>query len=142
MNIGTICDTDATTIHASTNLSQAARLLSTGYADALVAVASSAQRPTAIGILTYGEILKILLRGDDLKSVRVLDVLDANPLVFDQEEDIEAGILKLRARGARYAPVVGSGGTLWGMISLDRLLGCRAMSLHFRAAALAETTYK
>jgi CBS domain-containing protein len=142
VNIGAICDTDATTVCAGTELSKAARLLSTGYTDALVAIASPAQRPTAIGILTYREILTVLVRGDDLGSVRVLDVLDANPLVLNEEEEIEAAILKLRSRGARYAPVIGSGGTLWGIVSLDRLLGCRALSLQFRSAAPAETTYK
>ena len=142
MHIGTICDTDATTVSAGTDLSQAARLLSSGFADALVVVATPAQRPTAIGILTYREIQKVLMGGDDLKSARVLDVLNPNPLVLHEEEDIDAAILKLRSRGARYAPVIGSGGTLWGLISLDRLLGCRTMGLQFRSAALAESTYK
>ncbi len=142
MHIGTICDTDATTVSVNTALSDAARLLSTGYADALVVIASPARRPTAIGMLTYREIQKALMRGDDLESVRVLDVLDADPLTLHAEEDIEAAIMKLRSRGARYAPVTGSGGTLWGAVSLDRLLGCRAMSLQFRSAARAETTYK
>ncbi len=142
MNIGSICNTEAATICANATLSKAAQLLSTGYADAVVVIASAVPRPTAIGIVTYRDIHAVMSQTSDLDSVRILDVLDRNPLTLNEEEDIEGAMLKLRARGARYAPVIGRGGTLRGLVSLDRLLGCRAMGLQFRSAALVESTYK
>jgi len=93
-------------------------------ADAVVAIASAAQRPTVIGIITYRDLLNVLSLGSGLDSVHVLEVLDRNPLVLHEEEEVEAAILKLRCRGAKHAPVTGPGGTLRGAVSMDRLLGC------------------
>lgn len=144
MNVGEICNREAGTVCASATLNEAASLLSNSYADALVAVASAVQRPTAIGMITYRDLLNALETGRDLERVRVLDVLDRNPLVLNEEENIESAILKLRSRGAKHAAVVGTGGTLRGAVSMDRLLGCRCageLRAH-PAGALAETTYK
>jgi predicted transcriptional regulator len=128
LTIGAICNRDAVTVNADATLREAAQLLSNSYADAIVAIASPVQRPTAIGVITYRELLNALARGNDLEHVHVLDVLDRNPLVLHEEEDIEAAILKLRCRGAKHAAVIGPGGTLHGTISMDRLLGCRSVS--------------
>lgn len=142
MNIGDICNRDPATVCASATLSEAARLLSDSYADAIVAIASPVQRPTAVGIITYEDLMNTLAFGSGLKQVRVLDVLDRNPLLLHEEDDIEAAVLKLRSRGAKHAPVVGSGGMLLGEISMDRLLGCRSME-HLRPpAAIADNAYK
>ena len=144
MNVGEICNRDATTVCASATLRDAEELLANSYSDAVVAIASPVQRPTAIGIVTFREILNALERGADLKRLRVLDVLDRNPLVLHEQEDLEEAILKLRTRGAKHAPVIGPGGTLRGVISMDRLLGCRyAGELRSRpGAAIADSTYK
>jgi len=125
LTLGTICDRNPATVCASATLEEAARLLSNSYMDAIVAIASPVQRPTAVGIVTYRELLNSLTRGNDLERAHVLDVLDRNPLVLHEEEDIETAILKLRCRGAKHAPVIGTGGTLRGAISMDRLQACR-----------------
>ena len=125
VNIGEICNRDVSTVCATATLDEAAELLSNSYADALVAIASPVARPTAIGMITYRHLLNAVATGSDLKRVRVLDVLDRNPLVVSEDEDIEGAILKLRSRGAKHAPVIGTGAMLRGAISMDRLLGCR-----------------
>jgi predicted transcriptional regulator len=125
VNVGEICNRDPTTVCASATLNEAAELLSNSYADALVAIASPVQRPTAVGMITYLDLLSALQMGGNLERMHVLDVLDKNPLVLNEDEDIDRAILKLGSRGAKHAPVVGSGGTLWGAISMERLLGCR-----------------
>jgi CBS domain-containing protein len=104
VNIGEICNRDAATVCASATLNEAARLLSDSYGDAVVAIASLVQRPTAIGIITYRELLNALALGGDLQYLRVLDVLDCNPLILNEEEEIESAILKLRARRTKHAP--------------------------------------
>jgi CBS domain-containing protein len=144
VNIGQICNHDVATVCASATLQEAARLLSNSYADAVVAIASPVQRPTVIGMITYRDLLNALLIGSALERVQVLDVLDRNPLVLHEQEDIEAAILQLRSRGAKHAPVVGAGGTLQGAISMDRLLGCLcAGQLTSRpAAGIADSTYR
>jgi CBS domain-containing protein len=142
MKVGEICDFNATTVCANSTLAEAAQLLSNSYIEAIVAIAAPVPRPTAIGIITYREVLNALVLGDDLKSMHVLDVLDANPLVLHEEESLEDAIARLRARGAKHAPVTGAGGTLRGVISMDRLLGCRAVTMNTHPAAIVVNTYK
>jgi len=92
--------------------------------DALVVIASPVTRPTALGIITQQDIARSdVRRAGDLSRLRMSDVLSRDPLVFDQNETIEGAIRTLRARNARYALVVGSGGAFCGLISLDSLLG-------------------
>ena len=124
-------------------LSEAAELLSNSRTDAIIAIASAVRRPTAIGIVTYRELLNALEHGTDLKRVNVAAVLDRNPLVLHEEEDIECSILKRRGRGAQDAPGTGQGGTLYGAISMERLLGCHcAGALEHRRVAIAGSTHK
>jgi CBS domain-containing protein len=142
VKIGDICEVNATTVCADATLTEVAQLLSNSYTDAIVAIASPVPRPTAIGIVTYRQLLDALGRGADLRDLHVLDVLEPNPLVLNEEEEIEEAIARLRIRGAKHAPVTGSGGTLRGMVSMERLLGCRAMHAQTHPAAVAATTYK
>ena len=142
MKIGDVCEVNAATVCANATLVEAAQLLRNSYMDAIVAIASPVPRPTVIGIVTYGQLLDAFRRGEDLNILHVLDVLDANPLVLSEEEEIEGAIARLRARGAKHAPVTGSGGALRGTISMDRLLGCRAVTLKTSATAPMESTYK
>ena len=129
MKIGDVCERNAATVCANATLTEAAQLLRNSYMDVIVAIASQVARPTVVGIVTYHQLLEALKRGDDPGRMRVLDILDANPLVLSEEEEIEDAIARLRTRGAKHAPVTGSGGTLRGAISMDRLLGCRAVTL-------------
>lgn len=118
MNVGSVCTPDIFTVCAHESLAEAARLLCDKSAEAVVVIASPAVRPTAIGIITGQDILRaLLLRQCELSHLKVIDVLSRNPLVLNEAEDVGSGLLKLRAHGARFAPVVGSGGTLRGAVS-------------------------
>jgi len=122
MKVGDICSRDVTTVTAFTKLTDAARLLCDGGAEAIVAIASSVSQPTAIGILTDRDILRALLdRSGELSGLNVVDILSRRPTVLDQDEEIQDAMAKLQARGIEYAPVVGPGGTLWGVISKREL---------------------
>jgi CBS domain-containing protein len=123
MNVGAICRRNVTTVTACTKLADAARLLCDGRAEAIVAIASSVSQPTAIGVVTDRDILRAMLDlGGDLSGLNVVDILSRNPLVLNQDEEIQDAMAKLQARGIEYAPVVGPGGTLCGAISQRDLL--------------------
>ena len=125
LTVGTVCDCHPATVCARDTLQQAERLLTNSHTAAIVVIASAVPRPTVIGIITYPDVLNALSLGNDLERVRVVEVLDRDTIVLHEEEDIDAAILKLRCRGARYAPVTGPGGTLRGIVSMDRLLTSR-----------------
>jgi CBS domain-containing protein len=123
MNVGAICRRDVATVTAGTRLADAARLLCDGRAEAIVAIASSVRQPTAIGVVTDRDILRAMLDlGGDLSGLNVVDILSRNPLVLNEDEEIQDAMAKLQARGIEYAPVVGPGGTLCGAISQRDLL--------------------
>jgi len=144
LTLEAICDREPATVCASATLNEVAQLLSNYHRDAIVAIASPVQRPTAVGIVTYLEILHALASGSDLKHLRVIDVLSRNPLILHEEEDIETAILKLRRRGLNHAPVVGPAGTLCGAISMDRLMGCHLLEQFagHSKMAIRESAYK
>jgi CBS domain-containing protein len=126
MNVGDICRRDVATVTANATLVDAARLLCDSGAEAIVAIASSASRPTAIGVVTDRDILRAMLdRGGDLSGLNVVDILSRRPLVLSEDEGLQDAVAKLQSRGVEYAPVVGPGGTLCGAISQRDLLAHR-----------------
>jgi CBS domain-containing protein len=123
MNVGDICRRDVTTVTANATLVDAARLLCDSGAEAIVAIASSASRPTAIGVLTDRDILRAMLdRDGDLSGLNVVDILSRRPLVLSEDEGVQGAMAKLQSHGVEYAPVIGPGGTLCGAISQRDLL--------------------
>ncbi len=133
MKVGDICRRDVATVTAHMTLADAARLLCESSAEAIVAIASSASRPTAIGVVTDRDILRAMLdRGGDLSGLNVVDILSRQPLVLNEDESIQDAMAKLQSRNVEYAPVLGSGGTLCGAISQRDLLAHR-LATHLRA---------
>ncbi len=125
MKVGAICKEDAVTICADAKLADAAQTLAANRVDALVVIASAVQRPTAIGIITDREILHAALEHPgDFTNLRVIDILSRTPLVLNQDEDVDAAMRKLAAADVRFAPVLGTGGTLRGTVSRHELLSC------------------
>ena len=123
MNVGQICTRQAVTICADAALSEAKRLMCENHVEAIVVIASAVERPTALGIFTDGDIARVELeRPADVAQLPVSIVLSRNPLVFYQDDTLESAIQRLRVRRLRHALVMGSAGTLWGLISLDDLL--------------------
>ncbi len=123
MNVGQICTRQAVTICADAALTEAKRLMCENHVDAVVVIAAPVERPTALGIITDRDIARVELeRPADVAQLPVSVVLSRNPLVFCQDDTFESAIQRLRVRRLRHALVMGSGGTLWGLICLDDLL--------------------
>jgi CBS domain-containing protein len=122
-NVGQVCTQRAVTICANAPFTEAKQLMHEQCVDAIVVVASSVNRPTALGIITQRDIARAELeRAVDISRLRISEVLSRDPLVFNRDETIESAIRHLRARNTRHALVVGSGGAFFGLISLDGLL--------------------
>ncbi len=123
MKIGSICNENVETVCAAAKLADAAQILAEKRVEVLVVIASAVQRPTAIGIITDRDILRAALEHPEhFKDLRVIDILSRTPLVLNQDEDVDSAIRKLAAANERFAPVIGTGGTLRGAISHQDLL--------------------
>jgi CBS domain-containing protein len=127
MKIGAICNEKVVTVGVAATLAEAGRSLAEHHVEALVVIASAVPRPTAIGIITDRDILRAAIEHPgDFTDLRVLDILSPTPLVLNQDEDVDAAIRKMAAARVRFAPVIGTGGTLRGAISQSELLGYSA----------------
>ncbi len=121
VNVGAICTRDVTTVTATATLLETARLLCDSHVEAVVVIASRVSRPTAIGIITACDILRVMLeRGISLSDMSVVSVLSRNTLVLAEDEKIHDALAKMHSSGVKYAPVVGPGGTLCGAVSHPR----------------------
>lgn len=127
INVGQVCRQRVVTICAAATLMDAKQLMCRHEVDALVVIASPVDRPTALGIITRRDVEQVEPKvGADISRMRVAERLSRAPLVLDADEDIESAIRHLRRCSAPYAPVLGSGGALYGLVSLDDLLKQRA----------------
>jgi CBS domain-containing protein len=122
VNVGEVCGQRAITICMAATLLDAKQLMRERQVDALVVIASQVDRPTALGIITRRDVEHAELVAPDISWLPIADTLSRAPLVIDKDETIESAIRHLRARNTQYAPVLGSGGALYGLVSLDDLL--------------------
>jgi Mg2+/Co2+ transporter CorB len=127
LTVGMICDENIATVCAHASLGTALRTLLSCSTDVAVVIASAVRNPTAIGIVTWRDVLSLLTRGEDLESATVLNMLDPSPLVLHEKESVESALHQLRCRGTKHAPVIGAAGTLRGLITAERLLTCRML---------------
>lgn len=119
-----VCVRAVLTVCADATMADVSQLMHANDVQAVVVIASQVERPTVIGLVTKADIPRMESGPvPQLAPPRVSDVLSRNPLVLHEDETVQDAIRHLRARNARHAPVIGSGGTLCGLVSLDDLLG-------------------
>jgi CBS domain-containing protein len=122
VNVGEVCTQRAVTICITATLLDAKQLMCERQVDAVVVIASQVDRPTALGIVTRRDVEHVELDTPDIARLPLAGTLSRAPLVFHKDEAIESAVRHLRGRRAQYAPVLGSGGALYGLVSLDDLL--------------------
>ena len=122
VNVGHVCKQRVVTICITSTLLDAKQLMCERRVDAVVVIASQVDRPTALGIITHRDVQHVELDAPDIARLPVADTLSRAPLVLDKDETIESAIRHLRERNAQYALVLGSGGALYGLVSVDDLL--------------------
>ncbi len=122
INVGQVCRQRVVTICITSTLLDAKQLMCERQVDAVVVIASQVDRPTALGIITRRDVEQVELEASDIARLPVADRLSRAPLVLDKDETVESAIRHLRGRNAQYALVLGSGGALYGLVSLDGLL--------------------
>lgn len=123
MNVGEICSREVYVVRATEPLVHAAQEMQKRRVGAMVVVESrgDAVRPT--GIVTDRDIVRgQLLRGLDLQSLRVRDVMSRDLLTLPEHASISEAIERMNTRCVRRAPIVNEGGDLVGIVSFDDLL--------------------
>jgi arabinose-5-phosphate isomerase len=85
-----------------------------------VAIVDDAKR--VLGVITAGDLTRLMERGDDFLSVPVSQVMNAEPKTVHDDELASAGAYRMEQHGIMALPVVDSHERLVGMIHLHDLM--------------------
>jgi len=125
MSIKALCNLDPVTVRPQDELMAAAQLMRERHVGYLVVVEPSPlggwDRP--LGVLTDRDlVVEVLAKGIDPDALTVADVMTASPVVVEESEPVDHALEEMRRIGVRRMPVVGSGGQLVGVLSLDAIV--------------------
>ena len=125
MNAGTLCKRAPVTVREFDDLTAAAKLMREQHVGYLVvvepAIAEGGVRP--VGVLTDRDIaIGVVAKEVDPRSLRVGDLMSRQPVVAEENSSVQSALNDMRRIGVRRLPVVGRGGQLVGVLSLDDIL--------------------
>jgi CBS domain-containing protein len=137
MNIGPLCNRDLVSVAAGTPLHEVARLMCEHHVGAVVITKSPLDQPVPVGMITDRDITRAQLdSARDLSELSSEEIMTRDPLVLCEDEAVEQGLGRMRARGVRRAPVATAHGTLVGVVSTDNLIAQLARELNALARLL------
>ena len=123
MRIGEICTVQTIYCTRDETVQGAALLMRKHHVGDLVVVDQTDGERMPIGIITDRDIVvSVIALGLDPASLLVGDIMSDDLLTTSEDDDVYETIERMRARGIRRVPVVGSGGGLSGIVSVDDLL--------------------
>ena len=132
MNVGSICTRELVTVTPHIDLVTAAQCMREKNVGFLVAVDPQPNTPYGrpVGVLTDRDIVvSVVAGGADPKMLKVSDVMKQYPAMADETDPLEQALRTMRRMGVRRLPVVGAGGMLTGVLSLDDVLDVLAGEL-------------
>ena len=132
MDIANICKREVVTVFEHQELTTAARIMREQHVGYLIVVKArpgdSALEP--IGVLTDRDIVVgVVAKGADPSVLRVGDVMTRDPVTIEEHYPIASALGDMRRLGIRRLPIVGRGGELVGVLSLDDVIGALTAQL-------------
>jgi len=120
MNVGSICQRELDLAESRESTVVAAQRMDARQVGTLV-VTDGSRRP--VGIVTDRDLaVRVLGQRRDPEATTVADVMTAHARTVDEDAQLETALEIMRDVGVRRLPVVGDGGALVGVISLDDIL--------------------
>jgi CBS domain-containing protein len=125
MNVGRICTRQVSTISKDESVLEAARRMRDEHVGDLVVLDEQRGRRVPVGILTDRDIVVGLLArdADQLWRLDVGDVITHELSAVREGDDVQDVLDQMRRNGTRRMPVVDDGGELWGIFTVDDMLG-------------------
>ena len=137
LDAGTLSTRAVTVAERGMPINEAAQLMRGHHVGCLVVVAETAAGRVPVGVLTDRDIVTAVVARDvDARTLRVEDVMSADPVVVREDASVIDLLRTMRAKGLRRLPVVGAAGVLAGLVTLDDLLGVIAEELRATVAAI------
>lgn len=139
MNAGHICQRRVIMVRPTDDLVKASQLMREEHIGYLVVVEPTLQEGgwVPVGVLTDRDIVvSVVAREADPRMLRVGDVMTQKPVTVLAEDSIADALGEMRRIGVRRLPVLGDGGVIAGVISLDDVLNAIAQDMGNAAAAI------
>ena len=137
LDAGTLCTRVVTVAERDMPINEAAQLMRGHHVGCLVVVAETAAGRVPVGVLTDRDIVTAVVARDvDARTLRVEDVMSADPVVVREDASVIDLLRMMRAKGLRRLPVVDAAGALAGLVTLDDMLGLIAEELRATVAAI------
>ena len=130
-----ICTPGVVLCRANASALAAAILMRQAHVGDLVVVEDPDDASQPLGMITDRDIvIEVIARERDPRTTPVREIMRSPVVLARESEDTREVMERMRAHGVRRAPVVGEGGVLIGIITLDDLL----RKLAAEATTLAE----
>lgn len=134
MNVGDICSRAVVSIGTDEPVQQAAELMRRYHVGTLVVTQPASAGDEPIGVITDRDIvIGVVAKEVDPDTLTVGDVMSGEPVIAEEDDDLNDVLDDMRREGVRRIPVVDSAGTLVGVFALDDLLQLLATQLNLVA---------
>jgi CBS domain-containing protein len=123
MQLSSFCMLDVACCSRRTTVLEAAHLMRRKHTGDLVVIDDDEEKPSPLGVITDRDIVvEVLGKGLDPAVTTVGSVIRTPVVVAEEGEDSSVVLERMRAQGVRRIPVVGLGGKLVGIVTVDDML--------------------
>jgi len=130
MAIGEICNREVVIVQRDTTIQEAAKLMRSHHAGALVVVKEVAGKRHPVGLVTDRDlVIEVLAPELDASVITVGDIMLPKPVTVPETTGVFEAIQFMRDKAVRRLPVVDGLGALIGIVALDDLLSLLADEL-------------
>jgi len=137
LTTGEICTRNVSYAERGMPLVEAARLMREHHVGCLVVVDEVGGQRKVVGMLTDRDIVvAVVARGIAPQTLSAGDVMSADPVTAREDDSLIDLMRTMRAKGVRRVPVVGEGGVLVGISTLDDVLAVLTEELGLLVAAI------
>lgn len=120
MTIGSICTRQVVTVDREIDIAAASVVMRDNHIGYLIVTDARSGGSAPIGVITDRDIVvKVLAKDVGPHSLTVGDVMTAEPLTAGDDDGISETLRRMRRLGVRRIPVVGLGGKVSGVLSID-----------------------
>lgn len=122
MSILNVATTEIVSIDKNKTLEEASKSMREHHVGCLVVTDCNDGNERPCGILTDRDIALHLINTSTVNQSKVLNVMESEPIVVRDSDDVFEVSAKMKRFGVRRVPVVGASGEWKGIVSIDDLL--------------------
>ncbi|MCU0810989.1 MAG: CBS domain-containing protein [Thiobacillaceae bacterium] len=127
MSVGEVCNRVVVVTGKSSSVVEAAQLMRSHHVGDLVVIEEKEGRTYPVGIVTDRDIVvEVVAAGVNPEALRVGDIMGPEVATVRESAGLFEALRYMRDKAVRRMPVVGSGGELVGILTMDDVLSLLA----------------